>query len=157
MFGDVVNGRMVLNNSGRMVEKCWNDIPVHFPHVKSDEFVVMPNHVHGIVVIDAVGARHAVPLPEQFGKPVSGSIPTVVRSFKSAVTKRINAVRGNPGAKLWQRNYWEHIIRNESEWNRIREYIRNNPGTWESDRLNEQARTTERSPLPASEIEVWMV
>ena len=95
---------------------------------------------------------------EQFGKPVSGSVPTIVRAFKSAVTKRINAMRGTPGATLWQRNYWEHIIRNESEWNRIREYIRNNPGTWESDRLNEHASTTDRSPpVHASEIEVWMV
>ena len=134
VFGDVVSGRMVLNNSGRMVEKCWNDIPVHFPHVKSDEFIVMPNHVHGILLI--VGARHAVPLPEQFGKPVSSSIPTVVRSFKSAATKQINQTRNNPGAKLWQRNYYEHIIREDDELNRIREYMISNPAQWESDPEN---------------------
>jgi hypothetical protein len=73
---------------------------------------------------------------EQFGKPVSGSLPTIVRSFKSAVTKRINKTRNAHGAKLWQRNYYEHIIRDENELNRIREYIANNPMKWESDREN---------------------
>ena len=101
-----------------------------------DEFIVMPNHVHGIVVIDAVGARHAVPLPEQFSKPVSGSVPTVVRSFKSAATKRINELRNTSGAKIWQRNYFEHIIRNDDELNRILEYIIGNPAQWDSDREN---------------------
>jgi REP element-mobilizing transposase RayT len=64
---------------------------------------------------------------EQFGQPVSGSIPTIVRSFKSAATKRINELRQTPGAKLWQRNYWEHIIHDDLELNNIRKYIQNNP------------------------------
>ena len=78
-------------------------------------FVIMPNHVHGIIFI-AVGARHAVPLQlslESFGKPISGSIPTIVRSFKSVVSRDINELRQTPGASVWQRNYFEHIIRDE--------------------------------------------
>lgn len=72
---------------------------------------------------------------ERLREPVRGSIPTIVRAFKSAVTKRVNELRGIPGAKLWQRNYWEHIIRDESDLNRIREYIQTNPARWEKDTL----------------------
>ncbi len=78
--------------------------------------------------------RHAVPLQvEKFGKPVIGSIPTIIRSYKSAVTKRINENRGCHRAGVWQRNYYEHVIRGEIELNRIREYIVNNPLSWELD------------------------
>ncbi|MGC9472518.1 MAG: transposase, partial [Bacteroidales bacterium] len=81
---------------------------------------------------------HAVPprqsaKHEQFGKPVSGSIPTIVRSFKSAVSKQINQIRQTPGIPVWQRNYWEHIVRDEIELYRIRIYIYNNPMKWEND------------------------
>ena len=134
LFGAVVDGEMRLNDAGRMVAQCWQQIPAHFPHVELDEFVMMPNHVHGIIIV--VGARHAVPLPERFGKPVSGSLPTIIRSFKSAATKRINELRGTTGTRVWQRNYYEHIIRDEQSWDRIREYIVNNPLQWELDRLN---------------------
>jgi hypothetical protein len=82
---------------------------------------------------------------EQFGQPVSGSISTIIRSFKSAVTKRINEIRKTPGAKLWQRNYYEHIIRNENELNRIREYIANNPIKWEFDKENQKIRSDVRA------------
>jgi len=118
------------------------DIPRHFPHVELDAFVIMPNHIHGIIVITSdpdVGARHAVPLrmaphAEQFGKPVPGSLSTIVRSFKSAATKRINVWRGTPGAPVWQRNYYEHILRDEASWERVREYIAHNPLRWTEDR-----------------------
>jgi len=154
LFGEVVDGEMRLNDAGRMVERCWLDIPRHFPHVELDAFVIMPNHIHGIIVITSdpdvgarhvearhVGARHAVPLQmaphaEQFGKPVPGSLPTIVRSFKSAATKRINIWRGTPGASVWQRNYYEHILRDEASWERVREYIANNPLQWAVDREN---------------------
>jgi len=83
-----------------------------FSNIALDEFVIMPNHVHGILwIVNDVGARHAVPLREQFGKPAPGSIPTVIRSYKSAVTRGINEMRGTASAGVWQRNYWEHIIR----------------------------------------------
>ena len=139
LFGEIADGKMRLNEAGRIVQQCWNQIPEHFPHVELGEFIVMPNHVHGIVVIAEtpnVGARHAVPLPEKFCKPVPGSIPTIVRSFKSAVTKRINEMRGTPGVPVWQRNYYEHVIRNDESLHCIREYIINNPLQWDMDREN---------------------
>ena len=136
LFGAVVDGEMRLNETGQIVRRCWLDIPAHFPHAELDEFVVMPNHVHGIIVIvDGRGTACRAPT-EQFGRPVTGSIPTVIRSFKSAVTKRINEQRGTPGAHVWQRNYYEHIIRNEESLDRIRQYIANNPLRWAFDREN---------------------
>ena len=71
---------------------------------------------------------------EQFGKPVSGSIPTIIRSFKAAVTKQINRINKSPGSHLWQRNYWEHVIRDENNLNRIRTYILENPSKWTEDK-----------------------
>ena len=105
----------------------------------------MPNHIHGIIVLDGiVGERHAVPLQpnadpkhvEQFGKPVSGSIPTIVRSFKSAAARHINIRRDSPGIPVWQRNYYEHIIRDENALHQIRRYIIHNPLNWKTDEQN---------------------
>jgi REP element-mobilizing transposase RayT len=155
----------MLTTMGQIVQGQWNRLVYRFPQVQLDEFVVMPNHVHGIIVIteadgetaetvgkgttDIVGRGTArtkddlqpnttrcAPTTEQFGKPVPGSIPTIMRSFKSAVTVRINRMRNTPGVPVWQRNYYEHIIRDNKELNRIREYIRYNPDRWESDREN---------------------
>lgn len=76
----------------------------------------------------------AVPRPrEQFGKPIPGSIPTIVRSYKSAATLRVNLMRGTPGASLWQRNYYEHVVRNDLSLSRIRQYILDNPARWHDD------------------------
>ena len=147
LFGEVVDGKMQLNNLGQIVDACWRAIPDHFPNILCDAWVIMPNHMHGILVIDIdnVGARHAVPLrepqPEQFGNPTTGSVPTLVRSFKSTVTKRINEMRGTPGATLWQRNYYEHVIRNGTEWDFIRKYIETNPALWAEDNENPSDRT----------------
>ncbi len=145
LFGHVVDGVMRLDELGEIARQCWLAIPDHFPHAQLDEFVVMPNHVHGIIWI--VGARHAVPLQsparetmEQFSKPVPGSIPTLIRSFKSATTKRINQHRRTLGATVWQRNYYEHIIRNEQTLNAIRQYIHDNPLRWHLDRYNADAK-----------------
>lgn len=137
LFGEVVAGEMQLNNAGRMVVRCWQAIPDHFPHVALDVFVVMPNHVHGIIVLmGGRGTACRAPTNEQFGKPVPGSIPTVMRSFKSAATKHINELRHTAGVPVWQRNYYEHIIRDENSMARIREYIINNPLQWALDRDN---------------------
>ncbi len=158
LFGEITDGQMVLNDTGRIVNDCWNNIPVHFPHVELDEFIIMPNHVHGIFVIVGanvgathvdvthidvmhVGATHASPLQQTSTPcgPKRHSVGAIVGSFKSAVTKRTNEIQNTPGAKLWQRNYYEHIIRDENNMNRIREYIMNNPLKWESDRENPKA------------------
>ncbi|RMF88756.1 MAG: transposase [Nitrospinota bacterium] len=134
LFGQVMDGRMRLNEYGDIVRACWLAIPDHFPRTTLDEFIIMPNHVHGIIVIvDNVGATHASPLPSKPRGPKPHSIGAIVGSFKSAVTKRINETRGTPGAHVWQRNYYEHVIRDEVWLDRIREYIAGNPARWEED------------------------
>ena len=150
LFGEIQEGAIRLNRYGEIARGCFKAIAKHFDNAVVDEFVVMPNHVHGIVVIINVGARHAVPLRslERFGKPVATSLPTIVRSFKSATTKRINDLRQTPGAPVWQRNYYEHVIRNEQSLHRIREYIANNPARWDFDREN----PTATNPEP---MDVW--
>ena len=108
------------------------------PYVElfEDEFVVMPNHIHGIIWInedDGRGTARRAPTQERFGKPVIGSLPTIVRAYKSAVTKRINLLRQTPGAPVFQRNYFEHIIGSDREYEHIAEYIANNPVNWVRD------------------------
>jgi len=112
LFGQVVDGDMVLNEWGWVVGEEWFKTAQIRPYVElfEDEFVVMPNHIHGIlwIVDDGVGARRRrAPTVEQFGKPVPKSIPTIIRAFKSAVTRRINQMHGTPGARVWQRNYYK--------------------------------------------------
>jgi len=107
---------------------------------------MMPNHIHGVLWLleGDVGARHAVPLQdtrrgEQFGKAVPGSLPTIIRSFKSACTRRVNTLKGISGTSVWQRNYFEHIIRTETSLNAIRRYIQENPERWHLDRYHPEA------------------
>ena len=151
LFGDVRDGGMGLNEFGRVVEECWAAVPAHFPHVLLDVFVVMPNHVHGILLFDhrhsVVGVQHAAPLQRAADKMlgpmekrgitpnnvIPGSLGAVVRSFKSAVTKRINTMRDNSGCPVWQRNYHEHVIRDERDLHAIRQYIADNPAKWALD------------------------
>jgi REP element-mobilizing transposase RayT len=138
VFGDVVDGKMLLNNFGRIVVKCWDAIPEHFRNVQLDEFVIMPNHIHGILVIyeDGRGTACRAPTVERFSKSVANSLPTIIRSFKSAISNRINKMRRTSGATIWQRNYYEHVIRNENKLNKIRQYIQTNPLKWHLDREN---------------------
>ena len=136
LFGNVLNHTMELNAVGQVVEELWANIPAHRPGVIPDEFIVMPNHIHGIVVIPNNRRGTACRAPtaaERFGYPVAGSLPTIVRSFKSAATTAINQLRGTPGAPIWQRNYYEHVIRGETPLNRIRQYILDNPANWDKD------------------------
>ena len=137
LFGNVVEGNMQPNDLGRIVADEWVKTADIRPEIGLDAWVVMPNHFHGIVVmINGRGTARRAPTTEQFGKPVAGSIPTIIRSFKSAATKRINEFRHTPGMPVWQRNYFEHIIRNKTALAKIREYIINNPQQWELDREN---------------------
>lgn len=135
LFGTIAEQDIRLNDWGKIAEMCWQEIPEHFPRVELDEFVFMPNHLHGIIVLaDNVGARHVVPLQgEEFGKPTSGSVATIVRSFKAAVSKRIRKSSRLADERIWQRNYYEHVIRDEKSLNSIRQYIQANPANWESD------------------------
>ena len=145
LFGEIVNGEMILNDTGKIARDEWFKTSELRPYVKlyEDEFVIMPNHGHGIIWIvdDFVGTRRRrVPTEtiEKFGKPVKGSIPTIVRAYKSAVTYAVNAAQNSRGAVLWQKNYYEHIIRNDHELHNIRSYIVNNPLKWQLDRDNAQ-------------------
>ncbi len=221
LFGEVVEAAVRLSPLGMVAAACWQAIPQHFPGVELDVWVIMPNHVHGIIVLpgsavvggasvaDAagpgsvsagarlgVGAQHAAPLPgiasppgvatptpdssapgapppgvaapppATVGAPVGahrvgaqhaaplpgiapapdvprvapGSLGAIVRSFKSAVTKQAREMAWMPGVPLWQRNYYEHIVRNERELERLRRYIDENPERWELD-LENPART----------------
>jgi len=145
LFGVVVDGEMRLNEWGEIARQCWFDIPAHFPDAALDECVVMPNHIHGVIVLvdSPVGATHESPLPTRPRGPKRQSIASIVGSSKSAVSKRINHHRGTPGAPVWQRNYYEHITRNEQSLNRIRQYIADNPQRWAFDRENPAALAPE--------------
>ncbi len=150
LFGEVVDGEMVLSKFGQVAKQQWEKLPRRFQNVEADTLVVMPNHIHGIIVINdddrrgtaekskdlgAEPSRRA-PTREQFQKPVPGSIPTIIRSYKSAVTYRINLMRGIKDAPVWQRNYHERVIRNEREMETFWNYIQANPLQWETDEEN---------------------
>lgn len=145
LFGNVVDGEMLLNEAGKTVNECWRAIPEHFPQVTLDGFIVMPNHIHGIIIIDEmhnvrdhVGVQNLEPLhydkQNKYQNIIPKSIGSIVRGFKIGVTKwfRINTTIYN----VWQRNYYEHIIRNRDDLHEIREYIANNPLKWEFDDEN---------------------
>lgn len=164
LFGEIVDCVVRLNDCGVIVERVWTSIPKHFPRVVIDEFVVMPNHVHGVLTVisidDGRGTACRAPAQERFGRPTPATIPTIVRSIKSAATKEINELRGTPGGAVWQRNYYEHIIRNDDSLNRIRQYIRDNPAHWVLDQENpnstvprdESVGARHAVPIPASTI-----
>ncbi len=136
VFGDVQNDKMVLNSAGKAVRFIWLDLSQHNTNIELDEFIVMPNHIHGIIKIVGAGSKPALnmsraglePAPTKYG------LFEIVRQFKTFSAKRVNAIRNCPGIRLWQRNYYEHIIRSESELTRIREYIINNPTQWRNDK-----------------------
>ena len=150
LFGEIVEGEVRLNRVGMVAQREWERLSNRFPAVQIDAYVIMPNHVHGIIVIMGRGTAEYVtdsdpeilrrapttPIREQFGQPVPGSIPTIIRSYKSAVTYRANLIRNSGSAQVWQRNYYEHVVRDEAEFNRICQYILNNPLQWDMDREN---------------------
>ncbi len=129
---------------GQIAHDIWMEIPLHFRNVMLDEMVVMPNHIHGIIMITDTRAGHALPLQENrsFGDVPTRSLHTIVGSYKSAVTKLINRIQGKTDSSISQRNYYEHIVRNGTELNRIREYVRTNPIEWDLDRENPRNRST---------------
>jgi putative transposase len=118
LFGEVVDGDMQLNQFGRVVLHAWNDLPNHYPNVTLDAFCIMPNHIHGIIVLVDARTRHG--------------LPEIVRALKSFSARRINHLRGTPGIPVWQRNFYEHILRNDDELAKARSYIINNPLKWQN-------------------------
>lgn len=133
-FGDIVDGKMQLSPIGKLAEKYWMEIPQHFPFVQLNAFVVMPNHVHGIIVIDRNDDinRDAVQTPK-LGVSTwkSGTLGVIINQYKRAVT--INARKINPHF-AWQSRYHDHIIRNDKSFERICNYILLNPENWDEDR-----------------------
>lgn len=148
VFGEVVNGEMRLSAWGEIARAEWFKTAALRDNVElyDEEFVVMPNHIHGIVWLHEVGTRRRRVPTEKFGKPVAGSIPTIIRAYKSAVTYAINGLEKSRGGAIWQRNYYEHVIRNEKELNTIARYIYYNPFNWQLDRDN--ANNIRNIPLP---------
>jgi putative transposase len=134
IFGDVIDGQMRLNFLGYLAHICWLDIPNHFSRFQLDTFVIMPDHVHGLLAIvnnTPLKTKHGlVPTPEQLGQPVRGSIPTAIRSYKGAVTRFIHKLCETPEVPVWQDGFHESIIRDEKTLNCKREYIINNPQRW---------------------------
>ncbi|MBI1929542.1 transposase [Candidatus Poribacteria bacterium] len=175
LFGKVADREMQLNEMGQVVVECWRNIPRHFPAVELDAFVVMPNHMHGILVltnrvrsgvenamdVETAAGEGTSPLrqPVEKGNAGEGTSPLrqpvekgnagaetaplrrptlgqVVAYFKYQSTKNINQRRGVPGSRLWQRNYYEHVIRDDTDLQQLREYVMYNPLKWELDQLH---------------------
>ena len=158
LFGKIIDGKMNFNDGGKIADECWLKISEHFLNVVLHEYIVMPNHVHGIIElkrVDAicnqisnnVGTRHIVSLPDnsessvgtshvmsqhnQFSKPIPGSISVIIQQYKSSVTRFVN--KTNVSHFRWQSRFYEHIIRDEKSYHRISEYIINNPKNWKDD------------------------
>jgi len=136
-FGEIKDGEMSLSALGQSAMDCWNEIPAHFPFVELGESVVMPNHVHGIIVIDKpvetqniASLRHKP--TNRFG-PQSQNLASIVRGYKIGVTK---FARQNNLPFGWQARYHDHVIRNAGEYERIQQYILANPQTWEEDEFH---------------------
>ena len=144
LFGHVINYHMALNETGRIVRQWWLKLEDRFTNVKLENYVVMPNHIHGIIMVpekeNEVGAIHELPLRSGMIPRRQMLIPKVVGYFKMNSAKYVNRLRGVIGISLWQRNYYEHIVRNESELSRIREYIQNNSLKWDLDRENPSSK-----------------
>jgi REP element-mobilizing transposase RayT len=148
MLGEIVDGVMILHDWGIVANQFWDEVAVHFPGIAIDAHVIMPNHTHvNLVIVNQHPRRGEVSSPAsspaaQGGKtpPLRPTLGQIVAYYKYQTTKSINLLRGMPGEKFWQRNYWEHVIRNEAEMNRIREYIETNPARWSDDQLHPAAQ-----------------
>ncbi|MDF0666327.1 MAG: hypothetical protein P0119_09705 [Nitrospira sp.] len=145
LFGNVVDGQMRLNECGQVVADSWLWLSARYPHVDLDEWVVMPNHLHGIIILtgpDGRGGSRTAPTENR--KPIG----RLIGAFKTVSTKRLNTMHNSPGVPVWQRNYYEHIVRSEEALIHIRRYIVGNPAHWEEDRENPQAVGAIREPPP---------
>ncbi len=157
LFGSVVGARMQLSEWGSIVQAHWHDLSSRYPSIDLDAFVVMPDHIHGIIVLNDHPAHTTVPIGN--GHPTHTTVPDgrdgacpirpptlnpvrpptlseIIGAYKSLSTRAINAQRGTPGARIWQRGFYEHVIRNEVALAKIREYIGNNPMQWALDHGN---------------------
>lgn len=156
LFGHIIDSEMRLNDAGRMVARWWGKLNCKFPNIQTDTFIIMPNHIHGIIIIrsEPVGADLCV-CPNNKGAHMGAPLQKIVQWFKTMTTNEYIAHVKNdswapfPG-RLWQRNYYEHIIRNQESLNRIRQYITENPARWAVDRENPEAKSLEPK-------DVWLI
>ena len=166
-LGDIVDGKITQTEQSRICMACWLDLSNHYPNCALDVFVIMPNHVHGIIFIEQAGGHDngagavetipvetipvetipvetihelSLPLPLQNKRMQRRNmmIPKIIGRFKMRTAKLINQYQKTEGIPFWQKNYYDHIVRNESELARIREYVANNPMKWDSDRNNSE-------------------
>ncbi len=129
-FGNIKNDAMELNEYGQIALECWHDLPNHYKNIKLDESIIMPNHVHGIVIIESNVGDGLKPSPTRYG------LSEVIRGFKTFSSRRINE-KMKYGKKFhWQRSFYDHVIRGEKELMEIQEYIVNNPKKWDMDTEN---------------------
>ena len=157
LFGTITDGKMRLNEIGQIVLECWNHISQHFPSVELGESVIMPNHFHGIISWRLSETRYPQPIVEarsprsseneQFSYPSKntstrrGEVPSpalskIVAYFKYKSTKHINQHHNTPGTRIWQRNYYDHVIRDDPDLQRLRQYVQDNPMKWALDQLH---------------------
>ncbi|GAB4244278.1 MAG: transposase [Stanieria sp.] len=148
IFGDIVDGQMVLNQYGSIVAQTYQWLSQRYHYVYLDEWIIMPNHFHGIIVIIDTprrGSSRTAPTSTVPIQNISTSsnhvskpkpLGRLIGAFKTVSTKHINILRDTPATPVWQRNYYEHIIRNQTALDRIREYITNNPISWQIDQLH---------------------
>jgi REP element-mobilizing transposase RayT len=156
-LGKIVNGEMIMNEFGKIAHTCWSEIPQHFPNAELGEFQVMPNHLHGIIIIttfcyptcvetgQALSQKHQIrPTHFRLRNQGKNTISAMVGSFKSAVTKQIHQIDTDFSDMVihaaikqfgWQSRFYDHFIRSHAEFNRISNYIRNNPANWRRDRF----------------------
>ena len=176
LFGEITDGRMVPNDAGRMVERWWIELMNKFPSIETDEYVIMPNHFHGIIMIVGATLRgrpdesdnhtnkkngNHIGLPlrvnnQTIRRHEQHTLGDIIDWFKTMVTNEyIREIKqfGWPPfpGKLWQRNYYEHIIRKEEELDRLREYIVNNPAQWALDDENPDCDTVGAGPCACPE------
>lgn len=160
LFGEIKDSKMIINEYGKIVEDCWLDLTKHYNNIKLDEFIVMPNHVHGIIIINVeTGFKPVSKKPQgkaelisvdmvqmnndiEAGlKPVSintknHGLSEIVRALKTFSLRKINEIRNVTGIPVWQTRFYDHIIRDEFSLNNIRKYIMYNPLNWEKDEEN---------------------
>lgn len=160
LFGVIENEIMYLNDAGEQALQCWNEIPDHFPNLELDAFIIMPNHIHGIIVIagpdnylpdhhDPVRAKNISPRHDE---------PVRANNYSPLHNAPYGRNMFRPYGPVWQHNYYEHIIRNEPELFRIRKYILGNPAKWYSDKMNPDMSTDAvRESDAAYGLEAWMV
>ena len=168
LFGEIQNGMMNLNEFGEIVRSEWEKSEKIRNEIKLHEYIIMPNHFHAIVEIINPNGRGERPFARTFAVPklkkspespmmMPKSVGSLMAGYKSAVTAQINTIRKSAGKILWQRNYWDHIIRNNNEYSRISQYIINNPKKWQDDKLNGGKGNIVMEQPEAYGHEAWMI